>query len=143
VVAAGGSNSRVFSGVDLSSESLVLAGYVTDGELRALYENAACFVFPSFYEGFGIPPLEAMHCGCPVIVSDRASLPEVCGQAALYCNPDDPIDIAAKLRRVLTSHQLQQELREAGRARAREFSWSRAAEQLEELLTADRMRAAA
>ena len=143
VVAAGGSNSRVFNGVDLSSESLVLAGYVTDGELRALYENAACFVFPSFYEGFGIPPLEAMHCGCPVIVSDRASLPEVCGQAALYCNPDDPIDIAAKLRRVLTSHQLQQELREAGRARAREFSWSRAAAQLEELLTADRMRVAA
>jgi glycosyltransferase involved in cell wall biosynthesis len=143
VVAAGGSNARVFNGVDLDDQSLVLAGYVTDGELRALYEHAACFVFPSLYEGFGIPPLEAMHCGCPVIVSDRASLPEVCGEAALYCNPDDPIDIAAKLRRVLSSHSLQEELRDAGRARARQFSWSRTAVQLQELLSASRLRAAA
>ena len=143
VVAAGGSNARVFNGVELDNESLILAGYVTDGELRALYENAACFVFPSLYEGFGLPPLEAMLCGCPVIVSDRASLPEVCGEAALYCNPDDPVDIAAKLRRVLTSHLLQAELREAGRARAREFGWSRAATQLEELLSGGRLRAAA
>ncbi len=89
-VAAGGSNSRVFNGVTLNDESLVLPGYVTDGELRALYENAACFVFPSFYEGFGLPPLEAMHCGCPVVASSRASLPEVCGQAALFCDPTDP-----------------------------------------------------
>lgn len=143
VVAAGGSNSRVFNGVALDDESLVLAGYVTDGELRALYERAACFVFPSFYEGFGLPPLEAMLCGCPVIVSDRASLPEVCGDAALYCNPDDPMDIAAKLRSVLTSHALQEELRQAGRARAREFSWGRAAAQLEELLGAGALQAAA
>jgi glycosyltransferase involved in cell wall biosynthesis len=143
VVAAGGSNARVFNGVELSGESHVLAGYVTDGELRALYENAACFVFPSLYEGFGLPPLEAMLCGCPVVCSDRASLPEVCGQAALYCNPDDPADIAAKLRRVLTSPALQAELREAGRARAREFGWSRAAAQLEELLSTGRLRAAA
>ena len=143
VVAAGGSNTRVFNGVELDNESLVLAGYVTDGELRALYENAACFVFPSLYEGFGLPPLEAMLCGCPVVVSDRASLPEVCGEAALYCNPDDPTDIAAKLRRVLNSQLLQTELREAGRMRAREFSWSRAATQLEELLGASELRAAA
>ncbi len=143
VVAAGGSNARVFNGVELDNESLVLAGYVTDGELRALYEHAACFVFPSLYEGFGLPPLEAMLCGCPVIVSDRASLPEVCGRAALYCNPDDPVDIAAKLRRVLTSHLLQTELREAGRAHAREFGWSRAAAQLEELLDSMKLRQAA
>jgi glycosyltransferase involved in cell wall biosynthesis len=143
VVAAGGSDARVFNGVELDNESLVLAGYVTDGELRALYEHAACFVFPSLYEGFGLPPLEAMLCGCPVVVSNRASLPEVCGQAALYCNPDDPVDIAAKLRRVLTSSLLQSELREAGYARAREFGWSRAATQLEELLSAGRLRAAA
>ncbi|MEJ0039306.1 MAG: glycosyltransferase family 1 protein [Gammaproteobacteria bacterium] len=143
VVAAGGSNARVFNGVALDDESLILAGYVTDGELRALYEQASCFVFPSLYEGFGLPPLEAMLCGCPVVVSDRASLPEVCGQAALYCNPDDPVDIAAKLRRVLTSHSLQKELREAGRARARQFGWGRAATQLEELLSTGRLRAAA
>jgi glycosyltransferase involved in cell wall biosynthesis len=143
VVAAGGSNSRVFNGVALDSDSLVLAGYVTDGELRALYENAACFVFPSLYEGFGLPPLEAMHCGCPVIVSDRASLPEVCGRAAVYCDPDDAEDIANKLRLLLTSESLRNELREAGYARAREFSWGRAAEQLEQLLSAGSMRAAA
>jgi glycosyltransferase involved in cell wall biosynthesis len=116
---------------------------VTDGELRALYENAACFVFPSLYEGFGLPPLEAMHCGCPVIVSERASLPEVCGNAAVYCNPDDPADIAAKLRLVLTTASLRAELRDAGLARAREFSWARAANDLAELLDAGAMRAAA
>src|SRR5207253_1940106 len=93
IVAAGGANTRVFNGVALADDALIMAGYVTDGELHALYENAACFIFPSFYEGFGLPPLEAMHCGCPVIVSDRASLPEVCGEAAVYCDPDDPADM--------------------------------------------------
>lgn len=143
VVAAGGSNARVFNGVDLADDTLILAGYVTDGELRALYENASCFVFPSFYEGFGLPPLEAMHCGCPVIVSERASLPEVCGSAAIYCDPDDPAHIARQLRRVLESATLRGELREAGLKRARMFSWERAAGQLEELLARDTMRAAA
>jgi glycosyltransferase involved in cell wall biosynthesis len=143
VVAAGGSNKRVFNGVTLTDDSLILAGYVSDGELRALYESASCFVFPSFYEGFGLPPLEAMHCGCPVIVSNRASLPEVCGDAALYCDPDDPADIASHLRRVLESATLQSELREAGLLRARAFGWNRSAEQLEQLLAIDVMQAAA
>jgi glycosyltransferase involved in cell wall biosynthesis len=143
VVAAGGSNSRVFNGVPIQSDSLVLAGYVTDGELRALYENAACFVFPSLYEGFGLPPLEAMHCGCPVVVSDRASLPEVCGRAALYCDPDDAADIASKIRLVLSSDKLREELRQAGFERAREFSWGKSALQLEDLLAATPSRAAA
>lgn len=142
-VAAGGSNSRVFNGVTLKDDSLVLPGYVTDGELRALYENAACFVFPSFYEGFGLPPLEAMHCGCPVVASSRASLPEVCGQAALFCDPSDPRDIAAKLRAVLTTDSLRRDLRGAGFARARSFSWSKSAAQLEQLLGAGPLRAAA
>jgi glycosyltransferase involved in cell wall biosynthesis len=142
-VAAGGSNSRVFNGVTLNEDSLVLPGYVTDGELRALYENAACFVFPSFYEGFGLPPLEAMHCGCPVVASSRASLPEVCGRAALFCDPADPRDIAAKLRSVLTTESLRSDLREAGLARARAFSWGNSATQLEQLLGAGPLRAAA
>jgi glycosyltransferase involved in cell wall biosynthesis len=142
VVAAGGSNNRVFAGVELTDDSLILAGYVTDGELRALYESAMCFVYPSFYEGFGLPPLEAMHCGCPVIVSNRASLPEVCGSAALYCDPDRPSDIAHQLRRVLTSRQLRAELREAGHARAKLFSWAFAAAQLEYVLSCNRRLAA-
>ncbi len=135
VVAAGGSNSRVFAGVALPTDNLVLAGYVSDGELRALYENAECFAFPSLYEGFGLPPLEAMHCGCPTIVSNRTALPEVCGDGALYCDPDDPADIARQLKRVLSSSSLRQELRERGLARAKSFSWQSAAEQLQALVT--------
>jgi glycosyltransferase involved in cell wall biosynthesis len=136
VVAAGGSNSRVFAGTNLDGPNLILAGYVTDAELRALYEGALCFVYPSFYEGFGLPPLEAMHCGCPVVVSNRASLPEVCGKAAAYCNPDDPADIARQLRRVLESRSLQEELKAAGYERAKRFTWSGAAVRLEEILGA-------
>ena len=143
VVAAGGANTRVFNRAMLSNDMLIAAGYVTDGELRALYENAACFVFPSFYEGFGLPPLEAMHCGCPVLVSDRASLPEVCGEAAVYCDPDDPADIAQQIRRILTSTVLRSELRAAGLEHARQFSWSRSAAALNDLLVTDAIQVAA
>jgi glycosyltransferase involved in cell wall biosynthesis len=143
IVAAGGANARVFGDVELARDALILPGYVTDGELRALYENATCFVFPSFYEGFGLPPLEAMHCGCPVIVSDRASLPEVCGEAAVYCDPDDPADMARQLRLVLTTASLRRDLREAGLARARTFSWQRSADQLNELLALNTLQAPA
>ena len=136
VVAVGGHNPRVFARTDSKAEeeSLVMAGYTSDSELRALYEHAQCFVFPSHYEGFGLPPLEAMHCGCPVVVSSRSALPEICGEAAAYCDPDSPADIAQQLRRVITSAALQQELREAGFARAAQFSWKQAAARLEELL---------
>jgi glycosyltransferase involved in cell wall biosynthesis len=134
VVAAGGGNSRVFAQADLSGPNLIRAGYVSDGLLRALYEHALCFVYPSFYEGFGIPPLEAMHCGCPVVVSNGSAIPEVCGDAALYCDPADPADIARQVQRVIGSRALRQELRAAGHARVRQFTWARAAQQLEEIL---------
>jgi glycosyltransferase involved in cell wall biosynthesis len=134
LVAAGGSNQRVFAGIELHSDNLVPAGYVSDPELRALYEGAECFIFPSFYEGFGLPPLEAMHCGCPVIVSGRTSLPEVCADAALYCNPDDVGDIVRRLKRLLGSEALRAEMRERGLIRARDFSWQVSADRLEALL---------
>jgi glycosyltransferase involved in cell wall biosynthesis len=137
LVAAGGGNNRVFAAAAVSDPRLVSTGYVTDGQLRALYEHAACFVFPSFYEGFGLPPLEAMCCGCPVVASERASMPEVCGEAALYCDPADPASLAKQLRRVLDSTALQAELRAAGHARAASFSWDRAARQFGELLEAN------
>ncbi len=137
LVAVGGMNRRVFGDLPDGVASLVAAGYVSDAELRALYEGAECFVFPSFYEGFGLPPLEAMHCGCPVITSNRASMPEVCGDAVIYCNPDDPADIAKQIRRVLESAGLRQELREAGHLRTRQFSWSLAAMQFEAVLGAN------
>jgi glycosyltransferase involved in cell wall biosynthesis len=75
-----------------------------------------------------------MHCGCPVVVSRRSALPEICGEAAAYCDPGSPADIAQQLRRVITSLSLQQELREAGFVRAAQFSWKHAAARLEELL---------
>jgi glycosyltransferase involved in cell wall biosynthesis len=82
---AGLANSRVFGSRTSSlDDRTVWLGYVSDGELRALYESASIFVYPSFYEGFGIPPVEAMTCGCPVLVDPSSALPESCGDAALY-----------------------------------------------------------
>ena len=118
----------------MDSGRLTQVGYVSDGELRALYENAVCFVFPSLYEGFGLPPLEAMHCGCPVIVSRCASLPEICGDAALYCDPNDPADLAAQIRVLAQSPSLRTELREAGLARVQRFTWKQSANCLSELM---------
>lgn len=127
LVAVGGGDARIYAGAELSHPRLRRTGYVSDAQLRALYETAACFVFPSFYEGFGLPPLEAMNCGCPVIVSSRASLPEVCGEAALYCDPDDPATLAAQLRRLLGSNALRDELAQAGHLRATQLTWDAAA----------------
>jgi glycosyltransferase involved in cell wall biosynthesis len=135
IVLAGGTNTRVFgahSGLD--DGRLRVTGYVTDHELRALYQHATCFVYPSRYEGFGLPPLEAMTCGCPVIVSRAASLPEVCGDAAIYCDPTNPADIARAMDQVLGDPQLQEELRGRSLERSRRFSWSRAAQEMLELI---------
>lgn len=137
LVAVGGSNSRVFARTDTAHARLVPTGYISDGQLRALYEHAACFAFPSFYEGFGLPPLEAMICGCPVVVSDRASLPEVCGPAARYCNPDDPVSLAAQLRLLLDSPAARADMSAAGRERAAQFTWPRAAGQFNDIMRAN------
>lgn len=127
LVAVGAANDRVFQNADGLARAPIFSGYVTDPELRALYQNASCFVFPSLYEGFGLPPLEAMICGCPVVVSDRGSLPEVCGGAALYCEPDDPASIAGKIRSLLESEDLRQEMIARGRQHALTFRWKSAA----------------
>ena len=124
VVVAGGTNPRIFSRSGQSLPGSVKhVGYVSDGELRALYEHAACFVYPSFYEGFGLPPLEAMSCGCPTIASGTASMPEVCGDAVLYCDPDDPADIARSVRQLMEDESLREDLRARGLRHARRFSW--------------------
>ena len=125
VVIAGGMNPRVFSQSGaLLPDNVMQLGYVSDAELRALYEHAACFVYPSFYEGFGLPPLEAMACGCPVIAASAASLPEVCGDAVLYCDPHDAADIAKKIGQLMSDQTLRDALRIKGLARARQFSWA-------------------
>jgi glycosyltransferase involved in cell wall biosynthesis len=133
-VVAGGCDLRVFSSTakldgDLS-KNIIAAGYVSDGELKSLYEHAACFVFPSLYEGFGLPPLEAMYCGCPVIVSREAALPEVCGDAAMYCDAYSADDIASKVTEMMSNRAMRDVWRERGRERARAFRWDDAARQL-------------
>ena len=130
LVAAGGDNRRVFQSVERLGRGVIETGYLSDGELRALYEGAALFVYPSGYEGFGLPPVEAMACGCPVVVAHAASLPEVCGDAAEYCDGAAPTSIAEAMGRVLSDHALRARLIEAGRRRAAHFTWSRAADGL-------------
>ncbi|HVA45756.1 MAG TPA: glycosyltransferase family 1 protein [Pirellulales bacterium] len=98
-------------------------GYVAQDDVPALMRAASVFCFPSFYEGFGLPPLEAAACGTPVVSSRAASLPEVLGEAAVYVDPHSPDDIRAALERVLESESLQRQLRQAGPARAALFRW--------------------
>ena len=111
-------------------DAVKVMGYVSDEALLALYANAAGLVFPSLYEGFGIPPLEAMSVGCPVIVSDRASLPEICGDAALYCDPLDEKDIAARIREIVSDGLLSESLRSKGYEQVKKFSWIIAARKI-------------
>jgi glycosyltransferase involved in cell wall biosynthesis len=106
---------------------VVFPGYVDDADLPALYSAAALFVYPSLYEGFGLPPLEAMACGTPVISSNAASLPEVVGDAALLIGPTDTAALAQALRTVLTQPSLHADLRRRGFERAAQFSWRRCA----------------
>jgi glycosyltransferase involved in cell wall biosynthesis len=133
LIIAGGTNSRIFAPSG-AGHPFCEAGYVTDGELRALYQHAMCFVYLSLYEGFGLPPLEAMACGCPTIVSNSASLPEVCGDAVLYCSPRDADDITAKLRVLIRDSGQRDELRRRGLNRARSFTWDLASRALLDLL---------
>lgn len=100
------------------------AGYLPEEELPLWYAAATVFVFPSIYEGFGMPPLEAMACGTPVITSNTSSLPEVVGDAGLMVAPTDPVALAEAIRRVLVDADLRTELRQRGLARARRFSWA-------------------
>src|SRR5581483_1936303 len=110
----------------LGLEGIVqFAGYISAADLPALYSAATVFAYPSLFEGFGLPPLEAMACGTPVVCSDTSSLPEVVGDAALMVDPRAADDLAGALRRLLDDVALRAELREAGLARARAFSWQR------------------
>lgn len=104
-------------------ENVYLAGYVTDDELALLYSGALALVFPSTYEGFGLPVLEAMACGCPVICSHTASLPEVAGKAALYVDLHDPDSMVETIKRILHDRELRQTMREKGLEQATRFSW--------------------
>jgi len=101
----------------------VLTGYVPEKDLPALYTAALCFVYPSYFEGFGLPPLEAMQCGTPVIAGNRTSLPEVIGSAGLLVDPFDRGALTAALARMIDDANLRARLRVKGMERACQFSW--------------------
>ena len=109
------------------AEDVRVTGYISPEDIAALYSGAAAFVLPSLYEGFGLPPLEAMACGAPVIVSNGGSLPEVVGDAAIVLPPDDAEGYRREMARVLSSPDLAREMRRKGFLRAASFSWDRAA----------------
>lgn len=117
----------LFHQTDALGRRVHFTGYVDDDLLKQYFVHADALVFPSLYEGFGLPPLEAMACGCPVIVSNAASLPEVCSDAALYCNPYDFHDIADKIKQLMADPMLRENLRAKGFERAKHFSWEKCA----------------
>ncbi|HET9010994.1 MAG TPA: glycosyltransferase family 1 protein [Gemmatimonadaceae bacterium] len=125
-----GESATVFRALELDGavdERVSFAGAVNDAELVRLYTGAHFLLFPSLYEGFGMPPIEAMACGCPVIASSAASMPEVCGDAAYYCDPTSVADMARAIARVAGDAELRERLRARGRARAGRFTLERSA----------------
>jgi glycosyltransferase involved in cell wall biosynthesis len=133
-VIAGGA-SGVFSTAPAAPESVITTGFLSDDDLAFLMDRALCLVFPSFTEGFGLPIIEAMARGCPVISSDRASMPEVCGDAALMAAPDDPAQWLAHIERLSASDALRSDLIGRGHARVPLFSWRKAAADYIDLLS--------
>jgi glycosyltransferase involved in cell wall biosynthesis len=118
---------REIKRLELQSE-VVFPGYVPEEDLVQFYNAADLFVYPSLYEGFGLPPLEAMACGTPVVTSNTSSLPEVVDDAGIMVDPLDVDALADSMHRVLTDDALQEKLRNKGIARAREFSWEKTAQ---------------
>lgn len=123
VAIAGARDARVFQSAEPPAAGVRLLGYVDDDELGHLYRNAAWFVFPSLYEGFGLPALEAMANGCPVLAARAAAIPEVCGDAALYFDPHDAASLADLLREVVAQPELRGTLQQRAQARLARYSW--------------------
>jgi glycosyltransferase involved in cell wall biosynthesis len=109
--------------------SVILTGYVPEADLPALYSGALCFVYPSYFEGFGLPPLEAMKCGAAVIAGNRTSLPEVLGDAGMLVDPFNVGDIALAIEKVISDSNLRSQLRVKGLERAQLFDWRETARQ--------------
>lgn len=135
---AGGANLSIFNGDGLDVAALPRVqrlGYVDDGDLPALYGGATAFIFPSLYEGFGLPPLESMACGVPVVSSDATSLPEVLGDAALFAAPRDAEAMAEAIVRLVEDEALRATLIERGRRRAAMYTWEAATEKAWRILS--------
>jgi glycosyltransferase involved in cell wall biosynthesis len=133
IVVVGGSDARVYAKASreaMSEGSVRHLGFISDAELRALYQSASGFLFPSCYEGFGLPPLEAMACGCPVIASSAASIPEVLGNAAMLVDPTDPNAWKQAMLELASNTGLAAAMRAAGREHAARYTWRAAAQRL-------------
>ncbi|EZP41374.1 glycosyltransferase family 4 protein [Janthinobacterium lividum] len=135
----GGWNKSVFKATALAQmlegrSDVQLTGYVADADLFKMYGSATCYVFPSRFEGFGIPPLEAMACACPVIASTAASIPEVCLDAALYFDPDSADDMAEKMLQLVNDKALQEELVKKGTENIKRFSWEKSGQAMFEII---------
>jgi glycosyltransferase involved in cell wall biosynthesis len=126
-VAAGKADMKVFNDGVAAVDIIQPLGYVSDGELKSLYKSATCFIFPSFYEGFGIPPLEAMACGCPVLAADIPTVKEICGDSALYFDPHHPEQLSKLIQEIMGNSAIRQKLSQSGIERARQFSWTEGA----------------
>lgn len=111
------------------SNKIILTGPVEDFERPVLYQNSEMFVYPSFFEGFGLPPLEAMNCGTPVITSNNSSIPEVVGNAAILVDPKNTSQIADAMKKILDNPKKKQDMIKKGKIRASQFSWEKCASQ--------------
>lgn len=134
-----GASHKVFADTDLKTlmqddPSIVFTGYISDEQLVNLYQHAMLFAYPSYFEGFGIPPLEAMACGCPTLVSDTTSLPEVCGDASIYVSPSDVNSIKDGLIQACSDASLRQTLIKRGFERVKLYSWDESAQKLAALI---------
>jgi glycosyltransferase involved in cell wall biosynthesis len=142
LVLVGDADPKVFgrSAADtpVDQAAVVCTGPIEDAALKALYQHALALVFPSLYEGFGLPPLEAMACACPVAASNAAAIPEVCSDAVLYFDPASVEQISAAMLRLSSDDALRERLRQAGLARAARFGWPQSAQALQAHLRSPR-----
>lgn len=125
----GWENKEIMTLIEKNKENIHYLGFISDIELAKVYNMASLFLFPSFYEGFGLPVLESMACGTPVLCSNTSSLPEVGKDCVVYCNPYDIEDIKNKIALVLNNEDLQKEMIEKGFERAKLFSWEKSAQE--------------
>jgi glycosyltransferase involved in cell wall biosynthesis len=127
---SGWKNNNIFQTVQsnpLLKSHVIFTGYIPDHDLSAIYSGALAFVYPSLYEGFGLPPLEAMQCGTPVITSNTSSLPEVVGEAGLMINPSSRDDLCQAMLNLINNSKIRNQLSQKGIDRATQFSWSKCA----------------
>lgn len=138
LVIVGDLHSSAFNKISLQyllEEGVECIGRISDEELQKWYNKAFCFLFPSYYEGFGIPVIEAQSCGCPVIAANTSSLPEICGDSVLYCNPYSVDDIAAQMECIIQQKDLYNELVKRGFENVARFSWDNSVKKIREVLS--------